>query len=101
MFEEEFTELQADMVDTCNEYSCGVADNIFIHIAYEGLLNAEYFYIINGKIIERHKLLDSGLNADFDVSVSCQEQVLEILKDDTRKIKSHSCPIKIQDLLKS
>ena len=47
-----------------------------------------YFYIINGRIIERHKLNDSGLNADFDVSVDCQKQVLNILKDDTRKIKS-------------
>ncbi len=88
MFEDEFSALQADMVDICNEYSCGVADKIFIHIAYEGLLNAEYFYIINGKIVERHKLLDSGLAVDFDVSVDCQTQVLDILKEDTRKIKS-------------
>lgn len=88
MFEEEMTELQADMVDICNEYSCGVADKIFIYVSYEGLLNADYFYIMNGRIIERHKLNDSGLNADFDVSVDCQKQVLNILKDDTRKIKS-------------
>ena len=28
LFEDEFSELQADMVDICNEYSCGVADKI-------------------------------------------------------------------------
>ena len=79
MFEEEITELQSDMVDICNEYSCGVADKIFIYVSYEGFLNTDYFYIINGRIIERHKLNDSGLNADFDVSVDCQKQVLNIL----------------------
>ena len=54
MLEDEFSELQADMVDICNEYSCGVSDKIFIYVSYEGLLNTDYFYIINGRIIERH-----------------------------------------------
>jgi len=35
MFEEEMTELQSDMVDICNEYSCGVSDKIFIYVSYE------------------------------------------------------------------
>ena len=30
MFEDEFTEIQTDMVDICNEYSCGVADKVFV-----------------------------------------------------------------------
>ena len=37
-FEDEFSALQADMVDICNEYSCGEAEKIFIYVAYEGLL---------------------------------------------------------------
>ena len=37
---------------------------------------------------EKHKINDSGLNADFDVSVDCQKQILNILKDDTGEIKS-------------
>ena len=88
MFEEEFTELQADMVDICNEYSCEAAEKIFIYVSYEGLLNTDYFYSINGDIIERHKLNTSGINADFDVSVDCQKQVLNILKEDVYKIKA-------------
>ena len=51
MLEDEFSELQADMVDICNEYLCGVSDKIFIYVSYEGLLNTDYFYIINGRII--------------------------------------------------
>ena len=88
MFEDEFSELQADMVDICNEYSCEAAEKIFIYVSYEGLLNTDYFYSINGDIIERHKLNTSGINADFDVSVDCQKQVLNILKEDVHKIKA-------------
>ena len=87
MFEDEITELQADMVDICNEYSCGVADKIFIIASYEGLLNTDYFYIINGSIFERHKINTSDARADFDVSADCQKQVLNILKEDVKKIK--------------
>ena len=71
MFEEEITELQADMVDICNEYSCGVADKIFIIASYEGLLNTDYFYIIKGQIFERHKINMSDISANFDVSIDC------------------------------
>ena len=88
MFEDEITELHADMVDICNEYSCEAAEKIFIYVSYEGLLNTDYFYSINGDIIERHKLNTSGINADFDVSVDCQKQVLNILKEDVHKIKA-------------
>ena len=88
MFEDEFSALQADMVDICNEYSCEAAEKIFIYVSYEGLLNTDYFYSINGDIIERHKLNTSGINADFDVSVDCQKQVLNILKEDVHKIKA-------------
>ena len=88
MFEDEITELHADMVDICNEYSCEAAEKIFIYVSYEGLLNTDYFYSINGDIIERHKLNTSGINADFDVSVDCQKQVLNILKEDVYKIKA-------------
>ena len=88
MFEDEFSALQADMVDICNEYSCEAAEKIFIYVSYEGLLNTDYFYSINGDIIERHKLNTAGINADFDVSVDCQKQVLNILKEDVYKIKA-------------
>lgn len=88
MFEEEFTELQADMVDICNEYSKGVADKIFIYAASEGMILAHHFYCINNEIFDCHKLNDSGLNISFDVSDDCQEQVLDILNDDIQKIQT-------------
>ena len=88
MFEDEFSELQADMVDICNEYSKGLADKIFIYAASEGLIFAHHFYCINNKIFDCHKLNEAGLQTEFDVSTDCQGQVLDILNEDIKKILS-------------
>ena len=88
MFEEEMTELQSDMVDICNEYSKGLADKIFIYAANEGIILAHHFYCINDKVLDCQELNESELNIDFDVSVDCQKQVLNILKEDVHKIKA-------------
>ncbi|MDD5929668.1 MAG: hypothetical protein PUC37_07680 [Spirochaetales bacterium] len=87
MFEDEFTDLQADMVDICNEYSKGLADKIFIYAANEGIILAHHFYCINGKVLDCQELNESELNIDFDVSDDCQEQVLDILNEDIQKIQ--------------
>ena len=71
MFEDEFSALQADMVDICNEYSKGMD-----------------FYCINNKIYDCHKLNNSGLQIKFDVSKDCQGKVLDILNEDIQKIES-------------
>ena len=88
MFEDEFSALQADMVDICNEYSKGMADKIFIYAANEGMILTHHFYCINNKIYDCHKLNDSGLQIKFDVSKDCQGKVLDILNEDTQKIES-------------
>ena len=67
MFEDEFSALQADMVDICNEYSKGMADKIFIYAANEGMILVQHFYCINCNLYE---------------------QVLDILNEDTQKIES-------------
>ena len=87
MFEEEMTELQADMVDICNEYSKGLADKIFIYAANEGIILAHHFYCINNKIFDCQKLNESGLQTEFDVSKDCQGQVLDILMKIFKKYK--------------
>ena len=88
MFEDEFTDLQADMVDICNEYSKGLADKIFIYAANEGIILAHHFYCINDKVLDCQELNESELNIDFDVSYDCQEQVLDILNEDIQKIQT-------------
>ena len=87
MFEDEFSALQADIVDICNEYSKGLADKIFIYAANEGMILAHHFYCINNKVLDCQELNKSGLNIEFDVSDDCQEQVLDILNEDIQKIQ--------------
>lgn len=85
MFEEEVRELQNDMVAACDEYAKGMADKVFISVCYEGLLNVDFFYAINGKIYDRAKINNAGLDIEFDVSGSAQEKVLVILIENTKK----------------
>lgn len=87
-FEDEFSALQADMVDICNEYSKGFADKIYIYAANEGMILAHHFYCINNKIFDCQELNDAGLPVEFDVSDECQEQVLDILNEDIQKIQA-------------
>ena len=87
MFEDEFSALQADIVDICNEYSKGLADKIFIYAANEGMILAHHFYCINNKVLDCQELNKSELNIEFDVSDDCQEQVLDILNEDIQKIQ--------------
>lgn len=97
MFEDEITELQADMVDICNEYSCNAADKIFIYVAIEDMIFVQHFYCINNKILDCHELNEAELKIEFDVSIDCQRQVLDILNEDVCKIhevcKKHNQPM--------
>lgn len=49
-FEDEITELQADMVDICNEYSKGFSDKIYIYVANEGMILSQHFYCFNKNV---------------------------------------------------
>lgn len=88
MFEDEFSALQADMVDICNEYSKGVADKIFIYAANEGMILVQHFYCINTNLYKCSKLNNTGLTVSFDVSIDCQRQVLDILNEDIQRLQS-------------
>lgn len=88
MFEDEFSALQADMVDICNEYSKGVADKIFIYAANEGMILTQHFYCINTNLYKCSKLNNTGLTVSFDVSIDCQRQVLDILNEDIQRLQS-------------
>lgn len=87
-FEDYFSELQADMVSICLEYVNKKADKIFIYCSREsGVVSSDYFYYINGKVVERHKLNEVVNDENFyDVSVDRQDAVLGILNDDILQI---------------
>ncbi|UTR13227.1 DUF600 domain-containing protein [Salipaludibacillus sp. LMS25] len=85
VFEDKFSELQADMVSICLEYVEDRAEKIFIHCSLEKkLVSSSFFYCINGKVVERHKLndaLDSEDDFQYDTSGERQSGVLNIIND--------------------
>lgn len=92
VFEDYFSELQADMVSICLEYVEGRAEKIYIYCSCEErVLSSDFFYCIEGKIKERHKLNDDMNkcnNYTYDTSIERQDAVLDILIEDIKKMMS-------------
>lgn len=86
IFEDYFSELQADMVAICLEYVNRIADRIYIYSSCEeGLVSCNYFFCINGKIARKHKLNECG-TTKYDTSAERQDMVLHVLTEDTKKM---------------
>lgn len=90
IFEDKFSELQADMVSICLENVEKRANNIYIYCSYEDDVVAScYFYNINGKIVSRGKLNDAVSAADiqYDVSIERQKAVTKVINEDIKQIE--------------
>jgi hypothetical protein len=93
VFEDFFTELQADMVSICLEYAANKADEIFIHCSCEqGIVTANVFYRINGVVVRRSKLNDAlsdeqKKSFQYDVSDARQQGLNRIVNENIRKIE--------------
>ena len=87
-FEDQFTELQADMVAVCLEYAEGMADTVFIYASCEGdIISSNFFYRVNGRLKKKHKLNDNS-DRHIDTSVKRQQYVMKVLNDDIEKTKA-------------
>ena len=85
VFEDYFSELQADMVSICLEYVENFAEKIYIYCSCENkIIYSDFFYCINGKVKEKHKLNDI-INI-YNTSGDRQDMVLDILIEDILKI---------------
>ena len=59
-FEDKFSELQADMISICMEYVEDRADKVYVYASREeGIISGSFFYCINNKYVERHKVNDA------------------------------------------
>ncbi|MRN56040.1 DUF600 domain-containing protein [Paenibacillus monticola] len=94
VFEDYFSELQADMVSICLEYVNNKADMIYIYASNEfGQFSSDVFFKINNCIVEKHKLnnvvqnVDSKSNHLYNDSKERQIAVLNICNENIRKIK--------------
>ncbi|MED3836682.1 immunity protein YezG family protein [Peribacillus frigoritolerans] len=89
-FEDRFSELQADMISICMEYVEDRADKVYVYASCEeDMISSSFFYLINNKYVECHKVNDALENGDerYDVSTERQFMVLNIINDDAKKIK--------------
>ncbi|MFC7393454.1 DUF600 domain-containing protein [Scopulibacillus cellulosilyticus] len=85
VFEDYFSDLQADMVSICLEYVNNKADDIYIYCSYEPEMYAfDVFYRINNKVVLKHKVNEAITgennkeNTIFNVSEERQEALLDI-----------------------
>ncbi|MCM3005234.1 DUF600 domain-containing protein [Priestia koreensis] len=89
-FEDQFSELQGDMISICLEYVEDQADEVYIYASHaEGITGSEIFYLINDTYVECHKVNDAVRDRDeqYDVSGNRQSMVLRILCEDIKKMK--------------
>lgn len=95
VFEDYFSELQADMVAICLEYVENEAEDIYIYCSYEPEMYVfDVFFKINGQFVFKHNLNDAvnststiGKKASvYDTSEQRQEAVLDIGLENLEKI---------------
>ena len=87
-FEERFSELQADMISICMEYVEDRAEKVYVYASREeGVTSSSYFYLINNKYVECHKVNDALAdgNEKYDVSPQRMLMVLRIINEDIEK----------------
>ncbi|GHT68392.1 hypothetical protein FACS1894110_15830 [Spirochaetia bacterium] len=93
IFEDYFTELQADMVDICLEYVENKAEEIYIYVSREGRTQTgNVFYKINNMFVKKYELNDALTEDErkkfqYDVSDVQQNGVLAIINEDIEKIE--------------
>lgn len=93
IFEDYFSEYQADMVSICLEYVHEQADMIYIYCSRESnTIYGDFFFEISGKILERHCLnevfQESGNSTfQYDTSSERQNRALKIIIEDIEKIE--------------
>ena len=90
VFEDYFSEIQADMVAICLEYVEKRAERIYIYCSCEkGMLSSGFFFKVNGKIVKKNRLNDVIVEGqkEYDVSIPRQAQAVNIINDDIKALK--------------
>ena len=80
MFEDYFSEIQADMVSICLEYVEKRAEKIYIYCSFEdGMISSGFFYKVNSKIVKKNKLNDVIVDGQkkYDVSIPRQKRLCQ------------------------
>lgn len=90
VFEDYFSELQADMVSICLEYVEKRAEMIYIYCSSESnVISSGFFYKVNGKVVKKSRLNDVVKEGqkEYDVSTDRQLRAITIINDDIKAIR--------------
>ena len=81
VFEDYFSELQADMVSICMEYVEKRAERIYIYCSFED-------NVISSGFVKKNKLNDAIKSGEktYDVSVARQKGAVKIINEDIKKL---------------
>jgi len=93
VFEDYFSEVQADMVSICLEYVEKRAEKIYIYCSFENaMISSGFFYKVNGKIVKKNKLNDVIVDGQrkYDVSITRQKGAINIINNDIKFLISLS-----------
>lgn len=83
IFEDEFTEVQSEMIKTCLEYVENRAEYVYIYASCEPpCIASNFFYKINGKVLDKHKLGEG-----YDVSSERQSACLGMLRGYVKELR--------------
>lgn len=86
VFEDDFTTIQTDMIEICEEYADYKADIVYVYASYEDdTISCDYFYRIGSSLVERHKLNDISGHI-YDTSIERQRVCMDILVEDIQKL---------------
>ena len=91
LFEDYFSEYQADMVSICLEYVNEQADMIYIYCSHENkAMHSDFFFTISGKTVKKHQLnaISNKQHRDYDISEHRQDAALAIIIEDMEKIET-------------
>ncbi|MBA4538794.1 hypothetical protein H1Z61_17085 [Bacillus aquiflavi] len=89
IFEDDFMDIQADMVSLCLEYVDSKAENIYIYASNEnGVFSFNAFYKINGKIVRTNEVNNvlAETNEKIDDNKERRLSVLKIGVQDLQRI---------------
>lgn len=100
-FEDFFSELQADMVSICMEYTESKVDDIYIYCSYELNMYAfDVFFKAQDMVVHTHKL--NEIYPEIDTSIERQKSMINIgnrnlkLINDICKEYNHDMPTEIK-----
>ncbi len=90
VFEDYFSQLQADMTEACLAYTEGRAEKLFIYCSCEdNVIAADFFCQINGMTVKKHKLNDALKTGEqaCDVSLGKQKAAVSTLNEKVKAIR--------------